>query len=116
MKAHTSHIQYDLCGTILVIFLSVVWFSVPLFAADKAEKWQGVDEAVVEKIAREHGREASKPLINTDQGDLLLFVFLTAGTVGGFTAGYFWRTLMDGRKTKQPDQGKSSQSPATKPR
>jgi len=59
-----------------------------------AEKWQGVDESVVEKYAKEHGREAKKPLINTDQGDLLLFVFLIAGTVGGFAAGYFWRILM----------------------
>ena len=54
----------------------------------------GIDESVVEKYAKEHGREAKKPLINTDQGDLLLFVFLVAGTVGGFAAGYFWRILM----------------------
>ncbi len=59
-----------------------------------AEKWQGVDESVVEKYAKEQGREAKKPLINTDQGDLLLFVFLVAGTAAGFAAGYFWRILM----------------------
>lgn len=53
---------------------------------------------MVEKVASEHGREAREPLINTDQGDLLLFVFLLAGTVGGFAAGYYWRTLMEGRK------------------
>lgn len=94
----------------LVIFLIVVWASAPLYAADQAEKWQGVDDAVVEKIAREHGREASKPLISTNQGDLLLFVFLTAGTVGGFAAGYFWRALIDGRKTKQTDQGKPDET------
>lgn len=58
-----------------------------------AEKWPGVDESVVEKYAREHGREAREPLINTGQGDLLLFVFLIAGTVGGFAAGYYWRML-----------------------
>jgi hypothetical protein len=60
-----------------------------------AENWAGVDEAVVKKIAAEHGREATKSLLNTDQGDLLLFLFLVAGTVGGFAAGYFWRSLMD---------------------
>ncbi len=60
-------------------------------------KWKGVDESVVEKIAEEHGRKASEPLINTDQGDLLLFVFLLAGAVGGFAAGYSWRSLMDKR-------------------
>lgn len=63
-------------------------------AAFGTEKWPGVDESVVEKYAKEHGREAHEPLINTDQGDLLLFVFLLAGTVGGFIAGYSWRVLM----------------------
>ncbi|HKN18691.1 MAG TPA: hypothetical protein VJW95_02755 [Dissulfurispiraceae bacterium] len=66
-----------------------------------AEKWQGVDESVVEKYAKEQGREAKKPLINTDQGDLLLFVFLVAGTAAGFAAGYFWRILM---VEKAPDR------------
>lgn len=60
-------------------------------------KWQGVDEAVVEKIARVHHREARPPLIDTGQGDLLLFVFLAAGACGGFVAGYYWRKLMEQR-------------------
>ena len=60
-------------------------------------KWTGVDESVVEKIAGEHGRHAVEPLINTDKGDLLLFVFLLAGTTGGFAAGYYWRMLMEGK-------------------
>lgn len=59
------------------------------------EKWSGVDESVVNKFAKEHGREAREPLINTDQGDLLLFVFLLAGTIGGFMAGYYWRVLVE---------------------
>lgn len=61
------------------------------------EKWSGVDKAVVEKFAKEHGREAKASLINTDQGDLLLFVFLAAGAVGGFAAGYYWRILIERR-------------------
>ena len=56
--------------------------------------WTGVDEAVVEKIAKEHGREARKPLIDPGEGDLLLFAFLLAGAVGGFVAGYSWRKLI----------------------
>jgi len=60
--------------------------------------WTGVDEAVVEKVAKEHGREAKPPLVNTDQGDLLLFVFLAGGAVGGFVAGYFWRQLIGEKK------------------
>jgi cobalt/nickel transport protein len=59
--------------------------------------WTGVDEAVVEKIAKEHGREAHKPLIDPGEGDLLLFLFLAAGLVGGFAAGYFWRKLVNGK-------------------
>jgi ABC-type cobalt transport system substrate-binding protein len=62
-----------------------------------AGSWSGVDESVIEKIAGEHGRHAVEPLINTDKGDLLLFVFLLAGTVGGFAAGYYWRMLMEGK-------------------
>jgi hypothetical protein len=42
--------------------------------------------------------QAHDPLINTDQGDLLLFVFLLAGTVGGFAAGYYWRMLLEENK------------------
>lgn len=78
-------------------FLSFV-FSAPSPASE--EKWPGVDKAVVENIAKEHGRETKKPLINTDQGDLLLFVFLLAGAAGGFAAGYYWRILLERKKDK----------------
>ncbi len=60
--------------------------------------WTGVDEAVVEKIAKEQGRVVKSPLINTDQGDLLLFVFLAGGAIGGFAAGYCWRQLISDKK------------------
>ena len=62
--------------------------------------WTGVDEAVVEKIAKEHGREARKPFIDLGEGDLQLFVFLLAGAVGGFAAGYSWRRLVGEKKDK----------------
>jgi len=63
-------------------------------------KWAGVDETVVEKYAKEAGRPARKPYINTDQGDLLLFVFLIAGTVGGFVGGYCFRELFPPEKKR----------------
>lgn len=56
-------------------------------------KWIGVDETVVERVASEHGRSAWTPFVNTDQGDLLLFIFLLAGVIGGFIIGYFYRKL-----------------------
>lgn len=55
--------------------------------------WSGVDETVVEEFASRAGREAQPPLINTDQGDILLFVFLLAGVAGGFVLGYYFRVL-----------------------
>ncbi|MGE5855794.1 MAG: cobalt transporter [Syntrophaceae bacterium] len=65
--------------------------------------WSGVDESVVERTAEEAGRPARDPYINTDQGDLLLFVFLLAGACGGFVAGYFYRALF-------PSKGGASES------
>jgi len=79
------------------VMIVVVLFFVPLAYVSAVEKWQGVDESVVGRVAKEHGREAMTPLINTDQGDLLLFVFLIAGTVGGFAMGYYWKALTEGR-------------------
>ena len=64
-----------------------------------ASTWAGVDETVIEKYAEEAGRSARKPLINTDQGDLLLFVFLVAGAIGGFVAGYSYRSLIQRSNT-----------------
>jgi len=72
--------------------------SQPVFSAE--EKWQGLDEKVVGRIAEEHGRPPKEPLINTGEGDLQLFVFLMAGVAGGFAAGYYWRALLDGRPDK----------------
>lgn len=65
-----------------------------------AKEWKGVDETVVEKYALEHGRRAMAPLINTDQGDLLLFVFLISGAIGGFLAGYCFRMLVAEKPAK----------------
>ena len=70
----------------------------PLMAVAE-EKWAGVDDTVVGKYAKEHGREKRASYINTDQGDLLLFVFLLAGVIGGFTAGYSWCLLVNNKKT-----------------
>lgn len=85
-------------GMIFIISFSLFTVYCSLFtAAASAAKWQGVDESVVEKYAEEHGRKARDPLINTDQGDLLLFLFLLAGAVGGFAAGYYWRMLTENK-------------------
>lgn len=81
------------------ILLPTVLFAFYFFTLGP-RPWTGVDEAVVEKIAKEHGREARKPLIDPGEGDLQLFVFLLAGAVGGFAAGYYWRRLTGEKKEK----------------
>jgi hypothetical protein len=84
-------------GRLIVGSLIVLGFMVHISVCLAEEKWPGVDKTVVERLAKEHGREARESIVNTDQGDLLLFVFLMAGAVGGFFAGYYWRTLMERR-------------------
>ncbi|NOY54267.1 MAG: cobalt transporter [Deltaproteobacteria bacterium] len=74
---------------VIWLLLTFLWMGIvtPVFAAN----WSGVDETVVEHYAREYGRPGRAPYINTDKGDMLLFVFTLAGSVGGFIAGYNWR-------------------------
>ena len=84
-------------GVVVVITcLAVVGWIV--FAKEVPEgdegPWGGVDVTVIEHYAAEAGREAREPFINTDQGDLLLFVYALGGAIGGFTAGYYWRRLI----------------------
>jgi cobalt/nickel transport protein len=86
--------KWKLC-TLHGISLPLLCFAVYHFAASPVKSWSGVDEAVVEKIASEHGRSAKPPLIDPGSGDLLLFAFLSAGAIGGFAAGYYWRELVN---------------------
>ena len=64
----------------------------------KDTQWSGVDETVVEKFAHDAGRTARDPYINTDQGDILLFVFLLAGVAGGFVMGYYYRDIFTDKR------------------
>lgn len=77
----------------------------PACPGGRAASWSGVDETVIEKFAEKAGRTASGPLINTDQGDLLLFVFLLAGIVGGFIGGYNFRILFPPRRRSGNKKG-----------
>ncbi len=97
MKVQSLKLKVKSYGVIFLIFFALFIIHCSLFTTISAAAWSGVDESVVEKYAKEHGREAKEPLINTDKGDLLLFVFLLAGAAGGFAAGYYWRTLTEHR-------------------
>ncbi|OHB87342.1 MAG: hypothetical protein A3D13_04700 [Planctomycetes bacterium RIFCSPHIGHO2_02_FULL_40_12] len=56
-------------------------------------KWTGIDVSIVGKYAGKYGHPPRDPYINTDQGDLLLFVFTVAGLIGGIIIGYNFRKL-----------------------
>jgi hypothetical protein len=87
-------------GIPFLFFLLFLVSTAGLGAGEKEGPWPGVDGTVVKKFAKEQGREARPPVINTDQGDLLLFLFLLAGAVGGFAAGYYWRRLISEKSLK----------------
>lgn len=83
-----------------IILLPTVMYACYFFTLG-TKPWTGVDEAVVERVAREHGHEARRPLIDPGEGDLLLFLFLLAGAGGGFAAGYYWRMLVSEKSAKR---------------
>jgi len=68
------------------------------------ERWPGVDETVVERVAIAAGRTPwTVPF--APEGDALLFAFLVAGLVGGFVLGYGYHALFvvpRGREVPRP--------------
>ncbi len=84
-----------------ILAVAALLLATPACPTGRAASWPGVDEAVIEKVAEKAGRPSREPFINTDQGDLLLFVFLAAGIAGGFVAGYNFRTLFPPKRRRQ---------------
>lgn len=80
-----------------IFALFSLFSATPSFGA----KWDGVDDTVVGKFAETAGRKAVDPGF-FGQGDIPVFMFLTAGVVGGFFIGYFFRQIFppkaDGEK------------------
>jgi len=64
-------------------------------------KWTGIDVSIVGKYAEKYGHPPKDPYINTDQGDLLLFVFTFFGLIGGIIIGYNFRKLFIEEKGKR---------------
>lgn len=58
---------------------------------EESEKWGALDEVVIEKFAKEKGKEPG-PLIELE-GDLLLFVFSLFSGIAGFFIGYYSRVI-----------------------
>ncbi len=83
-----NRIALVLLAGIAALLLGTVFYS--------SHEFPGTDEqigAVAEKYAREVGVGERPPLINTDRGDLLLFLFALSGLTAGFYLGYQWREL-----------------------
>jgi hypothetical protein len=57
-----------------------------------AARWSGLDETVIEKLAVDAGQKPRAALFELE-GDLALFVFLSAGICGGAVLGYCFRML-----------------------
>ncbi|MDI6878723.1 MAG: hypothetical protein QMC95_10990 [Desulfitobacteriaceae bacterium] len=71
----------------------------------------GADEhvgSIADKYASEVGAGQRPPFINTDKGDLLLFVFAVGGAVAGFWLGYNWRDLF-GKPYREDEPEESGQ-------
>ncbi|HZZ85903.1 MAG TPA: hypothetical protein VFE30_15315 [Anaeromyxobacteraceae bacterium] len=60
-------------------------------------RWAGLDEAVVERVSAEAGHPRWRTLLD-ESGDLPLFLFLSAGIVGGFALGYGYRAVLSPRR------------------
>lgn len=84
-----------------------VSFALPALAQEPApERWSGIDEAVIERLAGEAGR-TPRALWFELEGDLALFLFLCAGIVGGSVLGYCFRMLI----VEQFDRKASAREP-----
>lgn len=70
--------------------LTVLFLIMLCVAPSSFAKWEGVDDKVIGKFAPPASNEEKE-----DSGDLALFGFALAGAIGGFGAGYFYRTLTE---------------------
>ena len=85
-------------------------------ASEEEGKWTGIDVSIVGKYAEKYGHPPRDPYINTDQGDLLLFVFTFFGLVGGIVIGYNFRKLFIEGKDKGISPLPGQKAPRTRRR
>jgi len=81
---------------VLIAFVGLV-----IFISNSNLEMPGADEhvgGIANQYAQEVGAGERDPYINTDKGDLLLFMFALGGAGAGFCLGYNWRDLF-GKKS-----------------
>lgn len=57
-------------------------------------QWSDATDVLSGRAATEAGRQARDPLINTEQGNMLVFFFCLGGVIGGLIIGYNCRRLL----------------------
>jgi cobalt/nickel transport system permease protein len=75
-----------------LVVVGLAWAAVWALAR-KTGGWVGLDAGVMERTAKGAGHPARRPFINTNVGDLLLFVFLGGALLAGGVIGWFVRAL-----------------------
>lgn len=87
---------------ILVILLVCFFIGSIVYMTFKYNAIGGADEkigAVVKQYAEKAGVSEREPYINTDKGDILLFLFCISGLIAGFYLGYNWKKII----SEKPD-------------
>lgn len=80
-------------GTLVALAAGAAVWGLVWAVAASTGGWVGLDEGVMERVAAERGRAAWTPLINTDVGDLLLYVFFAGALGAGALIGWVARGL-----------------------
>ena len=85
-------LRWTVASLVGLVVVGLGWAAVWALAR-KTGGWVGLDAGVMEQVAGDAGRPAWRPFINTDVGDLLLFVFLAGAFVAGGVIGWLVRAL-----------------------
>ena len=87
----------------LVSFIALLLFiGVIVYMAFTYKEVTGTDDkinGVVAQYADKVGVHKRDPFINTDKGDILLFLFCFSGLAAGFYLGYNWKKII----SEKPD-------------
>jgi cobalt/nickel transport system permease protein len=91
-RAAAARTKLVVVAALGAVAAAAVW-AVVWAVAVSAGGWVGLDAGVMNRVAAEQGRKAWRPFINTDVGDLLLYVFFFGAFVAGGAMGWIVRGL-----------------------
>lgn len=90
-------------GKLLLIVILCVFIGMVIYMTFAYKTVPGADQKVSEAVrvyAQKAGVAQRAPFINTDKGDILLFLFCISGLVAGFYLGYNWRKIISDKGGK----------------